>query len=117
MSYVFDAGAETVWSPALRTGELYARFLRETAAVLGLPTGLVEIASDMYEIDLGPYETLIAAIFETTSAARQPVLRGLLESVLLPSIVILDRAGRPLTATSPEQVDLIARAQALAMPR
>ncbi|MFC0115956.1 DUF6086 family protein [Kibdelosporangium aridum] len=117
MSYVFDVDDETVWSPALQIGDLYVRFLQEIADMLKLPTGLVEIASDMYEIDLDSYETLVKAIFEMNFSSGHPVLRGLLEAVLAPSVVVLDRAGRPLTATSQEQMDLVTRAQALSMPR
>lgn len=117
MSYVFDVGDETVWSPSLQVGDLYVRFLRETAETLGIPTGLSAIASDMYDIDIDAFEHLVKKLAETYFASRHPVLRGLIEAVLAPSVVILDRADRPLVAASAEEREFIDRARGLSMAR
>lgn len=117
MSYVFEVGDETVWSPSLQVGDLYVRFLRETAETLGIPTGLTAIASDMYEIDIDVYEHLVKKLAETYFASRHPVLRGLIEAVLAPSVVILDRADRPLMAATAGEREFIDRARGLSMAR
>jgi hypothetical protein len=117
VSYVFDVGDETVWSPSLQVGDLYVRFLRETAESLGVPTGLTANASDMYDIDIDTFEQLVKRLAETYFTSRHPVLRGLVEAVLAPSVVILDRADRPLMAATAEEREFIDRARDLSMAR
>lgn len=117
MSYVFNVGDDTVWSPALRVGDLYVRFLRETAEALGESTGLTAVASDMYDIDVEVYSVLVRKIVDLYSSSGHPVLRGLLEGVLMPSVVVLDRAGRPLEPHSDEERDLLGRARCLPLAR
>lgn len=117
MSYVFDVGDDTVWSPALRVGDIYVRFARDIAEVLGVPTGLSAVASDMYEIDIDTYEQFVKTLFEMYFANTHPVQRGLIEAVLAPSTVVLERGGRPLTPTTVEQEEFLDRARGLSMAR
>lgn len=117
MSYVFDVDDDTVWSPSLQVGELYVRFLRETAEQLGLPTGLTAVADDMYDIDVDAFEHLVRKLAEVYFASAHPVLRGLVDGVLAPSVVVLERAGRPLTAQSDEEQEFLDRARSLSMAR
>jgi hypothetical protein len=117
VSYVFDVGGDTVWSPALRVGDLYVRFLRELAETLEVPTGLKAMASDMYEIDIDLYENLVQRLFEFCFSTDHPVLRGLVESVLAPSVVVLERGGRPLRPRSVVEEEFIERARGLSMAR
>lgn len=117
MSYVFDVGDDTVWSPSLQVGDLYVRFLRQAAEMLEVPTGLTAIASDMYEIDIDLYEHLVKKLFDVYSSSRHPVLRGLVEAVLAPSVVVLERGGRPLGPSSADEQEFIDRARGLSMAR
>ena len=117
MSYIFDVDNETVWSPALRVGDLYVRFLREVAGAIGEPTGLTPLASDMYDIEVNVYGVLIRKMVDVYFSSGSIVLRRLIEGVLLPSVVILERAGHPLSPQSEEERDLIDRARSLPMAR
>ncbi|WP_137816586.1 DUF6086 family protein [Gandjariella thermophila] len=117
MSYVFDVGDDTVWSPSLQVGDLYVRFLCEIAETLGVRTGLTAIASDMYEIDIDVFANLVRKLFDVYFSSGHPVLRGLIEGVLAPSVVVLERGGRPLTPSSDEEREFIERARGLSMAR
>jgi hypothetical protein len=118
MSLIFDVDGDTVWNPATRVGDLYVRLLTEIADVLGVPTGLIDFTSeDTYEIDVDVYGGLVRKIADLYAASPDPVLRGLLEGVLAPSVVVLDRAGRPLAAQSGKEHELIAKARQLSMAR
>ena len=117
MSYVFDVDGDTVWSPSLQVGDLYVRFLREIGEALEVPTGLTAIASDMYDIDIDVFDNLAKKLFEIYSTNSHPVLRGMVEAVLAPSVVILERGGRPLSPSSTEGQELIDRARGLPMAR
>lgn len=117
VSYVFDVGDDTVWSPALRVGDLYVRFLSQLGDLFGLPTGLSAMASDYYYLDPDAFETFIKRVFEENFRCLHHVGRTMVESVLAPSVVILDRINRPLSASTPEQRDFLEKARALSMPR
>ncbi|OWM01265.1 hypothetical protein B7435_17035 [Mycolicibacterium peregrinum] len=115
MSFIFDVDEHTVWSPALRVGELYVRFLAQVADVLGVPTGLCQMASDYYTVDADAFEVLVTRMFEANFRSTHPIARAMLESVLAPSVVILDRIGRPLSADTPEALAFLEWARALPM--
>jgi hypothetical protein len=111
MSYVFDVGDDEVWSPALRVGDLYVRFLGEIADMLGMPTGLTAVASDYYKIDIDVYGALVHEILAFYLASPHPVRRRLIEGVLVPSVMVLDRAGRPISPHTDEEREIIASAR------
>ncbi|MFV8160794.1 DUF6086 family protein [Mycobacterium sp. 134] len=117
MSFIFDVGDDTVWSPALRVGELYVRFVTQVGDLLGVPTGLSAMASDYYEIDPDVFEVFVRKLFEETFGSTHHIGRAMLESVLAPSVVILDRIGRPLSADTAEEAEFLGGARALSMAR
>ncbi|MGA5540626.1 DUF6086 family protein [Mycobacterium sp. NPDC051198] len=117
VSFIFDVEDTTVWSPALRVGELYVRFVVQVADLLGVPTGLSEMAADYYEIDADVFEAMVKTVFEETFRSAHQVGRPMLESVLAPSVVILDRIDRPLSANTPEEIAFLERARTLSMAR
>jgi hypothetical protein len=51
MSFVFDIDGQTVWSPALRTGQVFVAYAEALAAEQEAPTGFTCIADDMIAID------------------------------------------------------------------
>ncbi|MBF6214694.1 hypothetical protein IU433_25710 [Nocardia puris] len=117
MSYVFDVGGETVWSPALRVGDLYVRAALNIADVLGVPSGLTAEAEDLWQIDIDAFEGLITAVREVYFTRHHEIQRALLAGVLGPAIVMLDRAGRPIEPRSTAERDFAAWARTLSMPR
>lgn len=117
VSFVFDVDGATVWSPALRVGELYVRATQGIAEALGVPSGLTAEAADLWQIDIDAFEGLIAAVREVYFTRHHEILRALLAGVLAPSIVVLDRAGRPVEPRSADEREFVARARTLSMPR
>jgi hypothetical protein len=96
MSYIFDHEDETLWSPTLRVGELYVGFLKCIADLLGRPTGLIANAADMYYLDIEQFEALTRNMIEEYSRSSYQLYRQQLGSVLVVSIVMLERAGYSL---------------------
>lgn len=117
MSFIFDVGDDTVWSPALQVGELYVRFVAQVADLVGVPTGLSEMASDYYYVDPDVFEVLVKKIFEKNFRGTHRIGRAMLESILAPSVVILDRIDRPLSADTPEELAFLEKARTLSMAR
>ncbi|MBF6349748.1 MULTISPECIES: DUF6086 family protein [Nocardia] len=117
MSYIFDVNDETVWSPALRAGRLYTLMAEDIADVLGTETGMTAIASDFWDINIDKFEIFVHAMYETYFSSSHPVLKGLVGSVLAPSIVVLERGGRVISPASTEEQEFIVRAHDLSMAR
>lgn len=117
MSYIFDVNDETVWSPALRAGRLYTLMAQDVAEVLGVETGMTAMASDFWDIDIDRFELFVRAMYEKYFSSSHPVLKGLIGSVLAPSIVVLERGGRAVTPASAEEREFILRTHDLSMAR
>ncbi|QBS42928.1 DUF6086 family protein [Nocardia sp. CS682] len=117
MSYVFDIDGETVWSPSLRVGDLYVRMLEDVGIVLGVPTGLNPVSSDMWDVDIDAFEKLVKLMFETYISTGHQVFKILVEGVLAPSIVLLERGGKEIFADTDEQREFCDRALRLSMAR
>src|SRR5438128_9111339 len=118
MSYIFEISTETVWSPSLRTGQIYVGYVRALEEAIGTSAGFTPVSNDMIRIDRHAFSYFIASLLEASaSAERNPVLRDELKVVLRPSIVMLERGGSldPLS----EHADLIeeSRQLAKAMPQ
>ncbi|RZS44145.1 hypothetical protein EV193_10119 [Herbihabitans rhizosphaerae] len=103
MSYVFDVGDDTVWSPALRVGRLYVAGVTSLAEVFGIDAGLRAVAADMYSIDLDAFEAFTARLFAEYFRSHHDVARLLLAGVLQPSLIMLERAGRAIEPEDDEQ--------------
>ncbi|OBG82619.1 hypothetical protein A5699_05540 [Mycobacterium sp. E802] len=117
MSFIFDVGDDTVWSPALKVGDLYVRFVTQVGEFLGMPTGLSAMASDYYYIDPDVFEALVKKLFKEAFGTNHQIGRAMLESVLAPSAVILDRINRPLSAVTSDEREFLEKARALSMAR
>lgn len=117
MSYVFDINDETVWSPSLRVGDLYVRMLQDVGSVLGAPTGLTAISSDMWDIDIDAFEKLVKLMHEAYFASGHQVFKILIEGVLAPSIVILERGGRGIRPDTDLEREFHQKALGLSMAR
>jgi hypothetical protein len=111
LSYVFEIGSDTVWSPALRVGEIYVGFVRVLEEVTGTSGGIEAISSDMVRIDGLRFRAFVDELLDA-SAANQ-VLRSEIETIVCLSLVMLERAGIPLPRTD-DLGPLLARARTLA---
>jgi hypothetical protein len=114
MSYIFEIGEDTVWSPALRVGELYVVSTRCIADARNQPTGLVAIANDMYKIDLPAFERLTRSVLSEYLLSNHPIYREQLRPWLLASLVMLQRGGVSIDPESNEQANFIRQAEGYA---
>ncbi|MGW5386126.1 DUF6086 family protein [Nocardia sp. NPDC003963] len=117
MSYIFDIGDVTVWSPALRVGRLYVSMAQDVAGVLETSTGMTAMAADYWEIELHEFDSFVRAMYESYFASEHPVLRMLIGAVLAPSIVLLERGGNSIAPGSDAEQELFDRVHALSMPQ
>ncbi|MFP3966413.1 DUF6086 family protein [Actinomadura fulvescens] len=106
MSYIFDVGDETVWSPALRVGRSYVALAEATAAVLGKATGLEAISEDMYDITPSVFADFTRTLLAEYELSKHFVGRQLLHGVLLTSLVIVQRSGIEIVPETEEQEKL-----------
>lgn len=90
MSYVFDIGDTTVWSPSLRIGHVFVSSVHALAQSLGVSSGFVANTSDHYIIELETFRDFVDVL--ATSAVRQPVMGELCRGVLVVALVMLERA-------------------------
>jgi hypothetical protein len=117
MSFIFDVGDQTVWSPALRVGELYVRFMNELGEVFETSNGLNAMAADYYYIEPDAFQAFVNGVFVDNFRNTHAIGRAMIESVLAPSAVILDRIDRPLVARTEEESVFLSKARALSMPQ
>jgi hypothetical protein len=94
MSYIFDVGDSTVWSPALRIGSLFVAMAECLAGWAGVPTGLTAMASDFYEVDAEVFGAFVQTLAGNASAANE-VFGALTHGFTATCLLILDRAGAP----------------------
>jgi hypothetical protein len=94
MSYIFDVHGVTVWSPALEVGDAYVRCAVALGSAFGGPPGFDFISEDMVELDLDVFRAFVSRLGAVAAeAADQVVLQDLIDAVLGPSLVMLERAG------------------------
>jgi hypothetical protein len=106
MSYIFDIGDETIWSPSLRTGRLYVGLTNCIADLDGRPSGLVANAEDMYAVEPGDFRSLVDAVYANFFSTDHHVYRGQLRGWLLTSLVLLQRAHLDLPSAMEPDEDL-----------
>ena len=117
MSYIFEIHGTTVWSPALEVGDAYVRCADTLGGAFGAPPGFDLISEDMVEIDLDVFQTFVGRLrIVSAKAPGQMVLQDLIDAVLAPSLVMLERAGVSLDLLQSARVtDRVARLRG--MPR
>lgn len=114
MSYIFDVDEETVWSPALRVGELYVGSTWCIAKVHDKPTGLIMEAGDPYQIDIPAFESLTRSVLGEYFISNHPICREQVRPWLLISVAILKRVGVSMGPETNEHADFIRQADAYA---
>jgi Family of unknown function (DUF6086) len=115
MSYVFEIDTETVWSPALRVGEIYVGFVRVLEEIVGSSAGLEPISSDMVRIDPERLKGFVRDLLSVTTT--HVILGSELETVIALSLVMLERGGADLVIDERDAaIGERAKALAVAMP-
>jgi hypothetical protein len=105
VSYIFDVHGDTVWSPSLDVGDAYVRCAQALGAVFGVAPGFDAISEDMVDIDLGEFQKFANKLESVGAEARgQVILQDLIDAVLAPSLVMLERAGLSLELLQNERL-------------
>ncbi|GIG59010.1 hypothetical protein Lfu02_33820 [Longispora fulva] len=115
MSYYFEVDGETVWNPALQPGLLFVAVAHRLADVLELPSGLAPGVDDICRVDVAVFGRFVGALHDRYFSSGHKVQRGLLRGVLLPSLVVLERADAPIVPADDGQRAL--REEALVLAR
>ncbi|MFC7258924.1 DUF6086 family protein [Streptomyces lutosisoli] len=97
MSYPYELGGETLWDAGYHSGQLYASLARGAAEFVKLPTGLTPTPQGSCDIELLTFRSFVQGLYGTYSSTRNPVLHGLTRGLLVTSLVLLERAGAPIT--------------------
>ncbi|GGW75187.1 hypothetical protein GCM10010503_60970 [Streptomyces lucensis JCM 4490] len=97
MSYPYELGGEALWDAGYHSGRLYASLARGAAESVGLPTGLTETPHGSCDIDLPTFRAFVQGLYARYSSTSHPVTHGLARGLLVTSLVLLERAGAPLT--------------------
>ncbi|GAA0374713.1 DUF6086 family protein [Streptomyces blastmyceticus] len=116
MSYMFELGDETIWSPTNRVGQLYIGMLRATADVLEQPTGLDAVSEDLYDIDLSAFSSLVRRMLSVRTESVHPYMWRLLDGVLPICVAMVERAGGTVIATTEEEAAYLAEVHAMDLP-
>jgi hypothetical protein len=117
MSYIFEIDDVTVWSPALRVGRLYVAMAGDVADMLGARTGMTAMASDFWNIDLDVFDQFVRTMYAEHFSSNHTVKKCLIGAVLAPSVIVLERGGNQIDATSQEEREFLIAAHGLSMPR
>lgn len=115
MSFCFVSGGEIVWFPALRVGLIYMRYVGALENEYGVAAGFAPLADDMVAIDPEALTAFVSALTENADA-RNKALELELKPVLLPAIVMLQRAGAGMEFPGCDDLVEEARLMASDMP-
>lgn len=110
MSYFFEVGNRTVWSPALHVGQTYVAYVQGLEAVYGNSAGINRISEDMVEIDPDVFLRFAQSLTTVLASSNHAILELQLRAVLIPAVVMLERAGVAVASDR----DLISEAHAFA---
>jgi hypothetical protein len=96
MSYIFEAGDTTVWSPSLHVGAVFVAMVEGLGRAVDLPTGLTPMANDYIVVDTAVFAAFVRSLLADPAAAH-PVFARLTQGFLATCAVLLERAGQPVT--------------------
>lgn len=92
---------------------------RSYGKILGIPSGLRPITSDMFQLDLLLFEPSVRTTFAAHFSSTHSIYRKQIETILAVSIVILERRGVILEGSTAEERAFLTHARRLerVMPR
>ncbi|WP_330348282.1 DUF6086 family protein [Streptomyces sp. NBC_00582] len=97
MSYPYELGGETLWEAGYHSGRLYASLARGAAEFVKLPTGLTPTPQGSCDIELSTFRAFVQGLYTLYSSTSSLVIHGLARGLLVTSLVLLERAGAPIT--------------------
>jgi hypothetical protein len=96
MSYYFEIDGKTVWNPSLRVGLHYLASIQSLSKLEKLDAGMTVTPSDETYFETGQFSEFVAKLLLDYFESGHPVWRLQVEAVLLPALVMLERAGHPV---------------------
>ncbi|MGW0414103.1 DUF6086 family protein [Streptomyces collinus] len=111
MSYPFEHGDETLWDAGYRSGRLYHALAEGAAGVLDVPSGLTHTPQGSCAVDREVFQAFTGRLYDLYASTRNEMLRELGHSVLVTSLVLLDRVGGQV-AVSPRDAAALDEAKA-----
>ncbi|MEV1331071.1 DUF6086 family protein [Micromonospora costi] len=108
MSYSFESNGETLWDPALRIGKMYVSYAKGMEDVLGVPSGLSPTDQDWADVDPVSFAGFVSELCEWYFSSPNWLLHGLMRTMLMTSLVMLERAGGELPAVVHTDGDFVA---------
>jgi hypothetical protein len=92
VSDIFAVEDETVWSPSLSVGRIYVGTVAAMGQSIGVSTGLVAEAEDMYDIHVQQFPAFIYEL-GFGSTAKHEVYCSLVRGFVAVSLVMMERGG------------------------
>jgi hypothetical protein len=100
VSRYFQVGDHVLWNPSNVVAELFVRSAEALAPTADASTGIGPMEADEYEIDMAAFDAFVDALVRRYVASRHPILNSLSEGFIATALVLVQRAGRSVTALS-----------------
>lgn len=118
MSYYFEKAGDTLWNPSLQVGKLFVALADAAAGTLQMPSGLSPADNDTCAVEVEVFERFAAALRKTYFSTGSQIHREMIRTLLLASLVMLERAGVVISFEPPVedirgQLDAVARTMAI----
>ena len=110
MSYPFEHDDETLWDAGYHSGQLYASLAQGAAGFLDVPSGLTPTPEGGCDVDREMFQAFVERLYGLYASTSNEVLQGLAHSLLVTSLVLLDRAGGTI-ALRPEHSTVLCEAK------
>jgi hypothetical protein len=98
VSQYFQVGDRVLWNPSNVVAELFVRTAEALAPTADVPSGIGPREADEYQIDMAAFGAFVDALVRRYTSSRHPILNSLLEGFIATALVLVQRAGRTVTA-------------------
>jgi hypothetical protein len=92
VSYLFEIADETVWSPSLKVGRVYVETAEAMGRGIGVPTGLIAEAEDMYDLHAQQFPAFVYELGFGGTATHE-VYQAVVRGFVAVSLVMMERGG------------------------
>ncbi|GHH28129.1 DUF6086 family protein [Streptomyces rubradiris] len=98
MSFLFEAGDETLWEAGYVSGRMYFALAQGVADHLRVSPGLTGgTPRGDCQVDVSAFRSFVEHLYREYSSTQSVVLHDLLRGMLITSLIMLERAGAPIT--------------------